>query len=91
MNKKQLVEWLAKNAGFESKVQAERVVDALFGHIKGMLVLGKEVSVSGFGKFVVRNRAARTGRNPKTGAPVEIAAAKKVKFRPGKELKEAVR
>ena len=70
------------------KTQAEAVLKAVLGAVSEALGAGREVRLSGFGSFAVAERAARQGRNPATGAVVEIAASKSVKFKPAKDLKE---
>lgn len=89
MNKRELVEAVAGGAGI-SKADAGGAVDAALNAISGALVRGDRVQISGFGTFEVRHRAARTGRNPQTGAPVQIAASKAPSFKASKTLKEAV-
>lgn len=79
-----------KAAGLETKVAAERVVDAVFDTIVKTMGRGEEVAITGFGTFRVVKRAARMGRNPKTGESIQIKASIKPKFRAGKLLKEAV-
>jgi len=74
-----------------TKAQAERAVDALFDAIVGTLKEGGEVSIAGVGIFSVKQRAARTARNPKTGAAVQVPATKVPKFRAAKALKDAVK
>ena len=74
-----------------TKAQAERAVDALFDAIVGTLKEGGEVSIAGVGIFSVKQRAARTARNPKTGAAVQVRATKVPKFRAAKALKDAVK
>lgn len=73
-----------------TKKQAGEVVDAFVAAIKGALVNGDKVSLVGFGTFIVKERAAREGRNPRTGRKIKIAKKKVPSFRPGKELKDAV-
>ncbi len=73
-----------------SKSDAGDAVDATFDAIADALSNGGEVSLVGFGSFKVANRAARTGRNPQTGATIQIAASKAPKFKAGKALKDAV-
>lgn len=80
-----------KAAGLETKVEAEKVVDAVFDTIVKTMSRGEEVALTGFGTFRVTKRAARQGRNPKTGETIQIAASTKPKFRAGKALKEAVK
>jgi len=79
-----------KAAGIETKAQAHRVVEALFDTITKTMGRGEDVAITGFGTFRVAKRAAREGRNPKTGEKIQIAASVKPKFRAGKSLKEAV-
>ena len=89
MNKQALAEWVHGKLG-GTKVQAEEVVDGLFNAIIDTLKKGQEVSVAGFGIFSVKQRAARTARNPKTGEQVRVAAKKVPKFRPAKGLKDSI-
>ncbi len=89
MNKQALVDLVQGKLG-GTKVQAEEVVDAIFGSIIATMKKGGEVSIAGFGIFSVKGRAARTARNPKTGETVKVAAKKVPKFRPAKALKDAV-
>lgn len=89
MNKAELVEAVAKAAGL-SKTQAEKAVGAVTGSISGELKKGGSVSLIGFGTFSVGKRAARMGKNPKTGAAIKIAARKVAKFSAGKGLKDTV-
>lgn len=91
MNKKGLVEAVMKAAEIETKVAAEKAVDALFDTVVKTLGHGEEVAIAGFGTFRVQKRAAREGRNPKTGEKIQIKASVKPKFRAGKLLKEAVK
>ena len=79
-----------KATGIETKAVCHRAVEAVFDTIIKTLGRGEEVAVSGFGTFRVAKRAAREGRNPKTGEKIQIAASVKPKFRAGKALKEAV-
>ncbi len=74
-----------------TKKSAEEAVDCVFDSITSALSKGQEVSISGFGAFVVKKRAARQGVNPRTGQKIHIAATTTPKFRAGKGLKEAVR
>ncbi len=90
MTKPGLVEAVMKEAGLETKVQAQKVVDAVFDTIVKTMGRGEEVAITGFGTFRVAKRAARMGRNPKTGESIQIKASTKPKFRAGKVLKEAV-
>lgn len=89
MNKNDLVEAVASQANL-SKADAGRAVDAVVSAITGALKQGDTVSVLGFGTFTVRARAARTGRNPRTGEELQIAASKNPAFKAGKALKDAV-
>jgi DNA-binding protein HU-beta len=89
MNKTELVEHMAKQADV-SKAAAARALEALMGAVRATLKKGGTVSLVGFGTFAVGQRAARVGRNPRTGAALKIKAAKVPKFRPGKGLKDAL-
>jgi len=89
VNKSELIEHIAQQAEI-SKLAAERAVDALVGAVKSSLRKGQVVTLVGFGTFLAGKRAARTGRNPRTGAALKIAAARVPKFRAGKALKDAV-
>ncbi len=89
MNKNELVEAIADNIG-STKADASRAVDAVFDTISEELKGGGEVRLVNFGTFLVADRKATTGRNPRTGEPIQIKASKQPKFRPGKVLKEAV-
>jgi len=89
VNKTELIEHIATDADL-SKAAAGRALDAMVEAVKTTLKKGGTVSVIGFGTFSVSKRAARTGRNPRTGAPLKIKAAKVAKFRPGKALKDAL-
>ena len=85
MNKTELIEHIAKNADI-SKAAATRALESVIGAVKTTLKKGNTVSLVGFGTFSVGKRAARTGRNPRTGAAIKIKSAKGPKFRPGKAL-----
>jgi DNA-binding protein HU-beta len=89
MNKGQLVEAIASGAGL-TKVQAERVLGATIDTVSESLAKGENVALIGFGTFSVAKRAARNGKNPRTGATIKIAARKVPKFAPGKGLKDLV-
>ena len=91
MTKAQLIEAVMKAAGMETKAAADRAVEAVFDTIVKTMSRGEEVAITGFGTFRVVKRAARQGRNPKTGETIQIAASVKPKFRAGKVLKEAVK
>ncbi len=87
MNKQDLISAIAENAGL-SKKDAEAALKAFMGAVEGALVKGDKVQLVGFGTFEVRERAARTGRNPQTGAEMKIAAAKVPAFKAGRALKD---
>ena len=89
MNKSDLIEQIAQAAEI-SKSAAERAVDALVVAVKTSLKKDEMVTLVGFGTFYAGKRAARVGRNPRTGAEVQIAAARLPKFRAGKALKDAI-
>lgn len=89
MNKSELIDAISKDADI-SKAAAGRALDAAVSAVKGALKKGDMVSLVGFGTFYVGERAARNGRNPRTGATIKIKAAKSPKFRAGKALKDAV-
>lgn len=89
MNKTDLIEAMADSADI-SKAAAGRALDGMIDAIGSALKSGDTVSVVGFGTFVVRERAARTGRNPRTGEEISIAASKAPAFKAGKALKDAV-
>lgn len=89
MNKTELIEALAQKCDL-TKAEAGRAVDSLTEVIAETLAKGEVVSVLGFGSFSVSERAARTGRNPKTGEAMEISASKVSKFTAGSKLKAAV-
>lgn len=92
MNKTELIDALASQAGL-SKADAGRAVEALFGDdglIAGTLRKGDRVQITGFGTFVARKRAARTGRDPRSGAAINISAANVPAFKPGQALKDAL-
>jgi DNA-binding protein HU-beta len=89
MNKLELIDAIASAANL-SKADAGRALNATTGAITSALSGGDGVQITGFGSFVVRARAARTGRNPQTGATIQIKASKNAAFKAGKALKEAV-
>lgn len=89
VNKIELIEHVAKQADI-SKAAAGRALEAVVGGIRTSLKKGNSVTLVGFGTFSIGKRAARSGRNPRTGAAIKIKAAKVPKFRPGKALKDAV-
>jgi DNA-binding protein HU-beta len=89
MNKAELVDAVAESADI-SKASAARCVDTVFERITASLADGDGVTIVGFGTFSVKARAARSGRNPRTGASIQIAAARLPGFKAGKALKDAV-
>ena len=90
MNKSELVAAVAEKSGL-TKTDAGNAVDALVDVIATALKNDDKVSLVGFGTFAIRARAARTGRNPKTGKTLKIAASKNPSFKAGKALKDAVK
>lgn len=88
--KMDLIEELASRAGF-TKRASDDALNSLVDIITAKLSRGEKVTVTGFGTFLVRQRAARTGRNPQTGAPIQIPAQKTPAFRAGSALKDAVK
>ena len=90
MNKTELVSVVSEKTEF-SKKESAQIVDALFASIEEALAKGEKVQLIGFGTFEVRELAARKGRNPQTGAEIEIPASKVPAFKPGKALKDAVK
>lgn len=89
MNKSEMIEAIAKSADI-SKAAAGRALEAAVASIRTSLRKGGSVTLVGFGTFYVAKRAARSGRNPRTGAAIKIKSAKIPKFRPGKALKDAI-
>lgn len=89
MNKSQLIDKIAADAEL-SKAAAGRALDSMIEAVTGALKSGDQVALVGFGTFSVRERSARTGRNPQTGQTIQIAAAKVPAFKAGKALKDAV-
>jgi len=87
MNNSDLAEKLAASTG-TTKADAKKTVDAIFALIGEAAVAGEEVSLNGFGKFKVKASPAREGRNPSTGAAIQIAASKKLTFAPAKAVKD---
>ena len=88
MNKTQLIEQISTGADI-SKVAAGKALDTLVNSITGALKEGDDVALIGFGTFSVRERSARSGRNPQTGETIQIAASKVPSFKAGKALKDA--
>ncbi len=89
MNKQELISSVAEKSGLTKK-DSEKAVSAVFASIEESLAKGDKVQLVGFGTFEVRKRAARKGRNPQTGAEIEIKAAKVPAFKAGKALKDSV-
>jgi DNA-binding protein HU-beta len=89
VNKSELIDHIAESADL-SKADAGRALDAMVSAVKTTLKKNGTVTLVGFGTFSVGKRAARTGRNPQTGAAIKIKAAKVPKFKPGKGLKDAI-
>ena len=91
MTKADIIENVYEKVGGFSKKEAAEIVETVFDTIKETLERGEKIKISGFGNFVVRDKNARVGRNPQTGEEIHIPARKVPVFRPGKELKDAVR
>jgi DNA-binding protein HU-beta len=91
MTKAELVDQVYQKAELSTKTKAEAVLDAAIGALRSAIAAGNTVTFTGFGSFKVMERAARKGRNPRTGKEITIPACKVVKFTPGKNLKESVR
>lgn len=89
MNKSELIEHIAMQTDL-SKAAAARALESTLDGIRRTLKRGGAVQIAGFGSFIVARRVGRTGRNPRTGETVKIAASKVPKFKPGKHLKDAV-
>jgi DNA-binding protein HU-beta len=89
MNKTELVDAIAADSGL-TKTDAAKALDAFVGNVSTTLKKGDEVAITGFGKFSVAKRSARTGRNPQTGETMKIKASKAPKFTAGAGLKDAV-
>ncbi len=90
MNKGELIDAVARNTG-ESKALAEKMVNETLDVIVGGVVTTGKVAITGFGTFEARDRAARTARNPQTGAPIHVAATRVPAFKAGKSFKDAVK
>lgn len=90
MNKTQLIDFIAEKADL-TKAQAKAALEATLGAVEGALKDGDQVQLIGFGTFKVNHRSARTGRNPKTGEEIQIAAANVPAFVAGKALKDAIK
>jgi DNA-binding protein HU-beta len=89
VNKAELIDVIAVNADL-SKADATRAIESVLDTITNALKAGDSVNLVGFGSFAVKERAARTGRNPQTGAAINIAASKAPVFKPGKALKDTL-
>ena len=90
MTKAEIIDAVAKSADISKKAAGE-AVNTVFGSISNCLVKGDKITIPGFGTFKTSQRAARTGRNPQTGAEMQIAASTVVRFTAGKALKESVK
>ena len=91
MNKKDLVTLFAENGKFATKAEAERKLDAFLSVVEEALVKGEEVNFIGWGKWEVKSKPARVGRNPQTGKEIKIAAKRVVNFKVGKKLADKVK
>jgi DNA-binding protein HU-beta len=89
MTKADLIDSLSDKLGV-TRAEAESAVDVMLSAITEALAQGERVNFSGFGTFAISAREARMGRNPKTGAAIEISAGRSAKFKPGKQLKESL-
>lgn len=89
MNKSELVDAAASSSGLP-KVDMQRALDSVLDEITAAVKKGEKVALLGFGNFELRERAARTGRNPQTGAEMQVPASKAPAFKPGKAFKDAV-
>ena len=89
-NDSSLIRYVAEKIAEIRGISAEQVLNAFFSTVQETLKQNDKVQIPGFGSFEVRERAARTGRNPHTGEAIEIAAAKVPAFKPGKGLKDAI-
>lgn len=90
MNKTELIGAVAKKAGLTKK-DTEKAINSLIDVVRETLAAGDNVAILGFGTFSVRDRAAREGRNPQTGEPIQIPATRVPVFRPGRGLRDAVK
>ncbi|MBO4312548.1 MAG: HU family DNA-binding protein [Desulfovibrionaceae bacterium] len=91
MTKAELVAQIFEKSGLASKALTEKALNAVVETLAEALAKGETVSLAGFGTFKISERAARKGRNPRTGQEIEIAASKTVRFVPGKALKDSVK
>lgn len=90
MTKAELIEQVYRKAELPTKAKAEAALDAVISSLRDAIASGQSITFTGFGSFKLTQRAARKGRNPRTGKEINIPACKVVKFTPGKQLKEAV-
>lgn len=90
MTKAELAHKIQKMINLETKSRSEGILEAIIGCLQDALVAGEEVSIKGFGSFKVVERAARQGRNPRSGEKINIPASKTIKFFPSKSLKDAL-
>jgi len=90
LTKAELADILVEKVSSVSKTEAKEIVELFFEEIRSVLARGEEIKISGFGNFQLRNKPERPGRNPKTGEPVQVAAKRKVRFKPSAQLKELV-
>ena len=93
MSKKELIVAVAEDLGATQK-DVKAVVELFFDKLKEQaagLAIGEKISIPGFGAFVMKEKKARTARNPKTGAPIAVPAGQKLRFKPAKDLKELVK
>jgi DNA-binding protein HU-beta len=90
MNINDLAQSVSEQDEALTKTQAKALVEAVFAAVRDAALKGEEISVPGFGKFKVQDKPARTGRNPRTGETVQIAATRKLAFQPAKALKDAL-
>lgn len=90
MNKADIIDAMAEEAGI-SKAQAKKALDSFTNNVAGTLAKGGRVSLVGFGSFSVSQRSAREGRNPQTGATIQIAAKNVARFKPGAELNDKLK
>ena len=90
MTKAEFIERVSKKTKL-SKAQTAKIIDTMLGEVEGLLKKGDSIAFTGFGTFLVSKRKARKGRNPRTGATMNIPASKVPRFRPGKGLKDSLR
>ena len=90
MTKAEFIERVSKKTKL-SKAQTAKIIDTMLGEVEALLKKGDSIAFTGFGTFLVSKRKARKGRNPRTGATMNIPASKVPRFRPGKGLKDSLR